>query len=101
MITDDKIDDRISSPAAHCAENQPSNFVGDPDALAKMLEIELALKREKWQRRRSQRGTWRALSIFFLVLIIAGALAAYFFFAMSYRPAGEPALSAEAKDSTR
>jgi hypothetical protein len=66
-----------------------------------MLEIELVLKRQKWQRTRSQRGTWLALSIFFLVLVIGGALAAYCFFAMGYRPAGGPAPSAAANDSSR
>jgi len=76
-------------------------MASDPDTLAKLLEMELALKRQTWQRRQSQRGTWRVLSILFLVLVIAGALAAYFFFATTYRQSGERAPSAEAKDSIR
>jgi hypothetical protein len=100
-MTDNKTEENISSPEAPCAEKQPANFVSDPDALAKMLDMELVLKREKWKRQRSQRGTWRALSIFFLVLVIGGALAAYFFFAMSYRQPAEPAPSVETKDSVR
>ena len=90
---------QISSADARCVQKEPSNC--DADALAKMLDMELVLNRQKWQRRRSQRGTWRALSLFFLVLIIAGALAAYFFFAMSYRRTGGPAPSAAANDSSR
>jgi len=99
-MTEHKTEEDISSPERR-AENPPSNLVSDPDALAKMLEMELALKRDTWQRRRSQRGTWRALSILFLVLIIVGALAAYFFFATTYRQPAEPAPSVEAKDSSR
>ena len=57
-------------------ENQGTN---DPDALAKALELELILKRAAWQKTRTQRGTWRALSLFFLLLVILGALAAFFF----------------------
>jgi hypothetical protein len=92
---------KISSPEAQCAEKQPSNFVSDPDTLAKMLEMELALKRQEWQRRRSQRGTWRSLSILFVVLVIAGALAAYFYFAMTYRPGRQPASSVETRHWSR
>jgi hypothetical protein len=100
-MTDDQTEEQISSPEAHRVETQPSNFVSDPDALAKMLDMELALKRQQWQQRRSQRGTWRALSILFVILVIAGALAAYFFFAMNYRQRAEPSPTIEAKDSTR
>ena len=56
-------------------------MVTDPDALAKLLEMELALKRASWQRTRSRRGTWRALSFLFLLLVIAGGLVAWFYFA--------------------
>ena len=51
----------------------------DPEALAKELEMELMLKRASWQQARARRGTWRALSILFLILIIAGALLAWLF----------------------
>jgi anti-sigma-K factor RskA len=57
-----------------------------------------AARRSSDQIWRSQRGTWRALSIVFLVLVIVGALAAYFFFATTYR---QPVPSVEAKDSIR
>lgn len=52
---------------------------GEPDALAKALELELQLKRASWQQMRARRGTWRALSLLFLLLVILGALFAFFF----------------------
>ena len=51
----------------------------DPDALAKSLEVELILKRASWQKARGRLIVWRTLSIIFLLLVIVGALAAYFF----------------------
>lgn len=82
------------------AEKQPSNLVTDPDALVRLLEMELALKRSAWQRARSKRGTWRALSILFLLFVIAGGLVAYFHFAPSLIR-GESAPPSEAPDSIR
>jgi len=83
------------------AEKQPSNLVTDPAALAKFLDMELALKRAAWQRTRSQRRTWRALSILFLLLVIAGGLIAYLYFAPTLIRRGESAAPAEATDSNR
>ena len=83
------------------AEKQPSNLVTDPDALAKLLEMELALKRAAWQHARSRRGTWRALSILFLLLVMMGALVAYFYFMPDLSRRGEAATPPGAKDSTR
>jgi hypothetical protein len=83
------------------AEKQPSNLVTDPDALAKMLEMELALKRAAWQHTRSRRGTWRALSILFLLLVIMGALVAYFYFVPALSRSGESTSPPGATDSTR
>lgn len=82
-------------------ENQPSNLVTDPDALAKVLEMELALKRAAWQRTRSRRGTWRALSILFLLLVIMGALFAYFYFTPALSHRGESTAPPGTKDSIR
>lgn len=70
-------------------EKQPANSVTDPDALVKLLEMELSRKRAAWQRTRSRRGTWCALSILFLFLVIAGALVAYFYFAPTLIRRGE------------
>lgn len=62
-------------------EKHSSNLVTDPDTLAKLLEMELALKRSSWEQTRSRRGTWRALSILFLLVVIAGAIAAWIYLA--------------------
>jgi hypothetical protein len=53
--------------------------MSDPDALARALELELIQKRAEWQKARTQRGTWRAVSLLFLLLVLLGALAAFFF----------------------
>ena len=82
-------------------EKPPSNLVTDPDALAKLLDLELALKRASWEQTRSRRGTWRALSILFLLLVIAGAIAAWFFFAPALGRHGETANRPAATDSVR
>jgi hypothetical protein len=70
-------------------EKQPSNLVTDPDALAHQLAMELALKRASWRRTRSRRGTWRALSFLFLLLIIAGGLVAWFYLVPALSQRGE------------
>jgi hypothetical protein len=64
----------------------------DPDALARALELELIMKRASWQKMRARRGTWRALSFFFLFLVLLGALLAYFYFStqMSHRGGESP-----------
>ena len=100
-MMDEKAQGHAFSQPMPSAEKQPPNLVADPDALAKLLEMELALKREGWQRARSRRGTWRALSILFLVLVIMGGLAVYFYFATTLRPGGGAAASVEATDSSR
>lgn len=82
-------------------EKPPSNLVTDPDALAKLLEMELALKRADWQRKRSRRGTWRALSILFLLLVIVAALAAFFYFTPALSRRAEPEPRTEAADPAR
>ena len=83
------------------AEKQPSNLVTDPDALAKLLEMELALKRAGWERTRSRHGAWRALSILFLLLVVVGALVAYFYFAPALSRRGDATPPPGATDSTR
>lgn len=61
---------------------------GDPDVLARALELELTVKRTARQAR-GRRGIWRALSLVFLLLIILGALFAWLFFAPRLRERGE------------
>ncbi len=67
--------------------NQPGGEApaDDPDALAKELELELLQQRAAWKKVRAQRGTWRALSILFLLLLGVAALLAYFYFVPELR----------------
>ncbi|MGI8433088.1 MAG: hypothetical protein ACR2MW_12455 [Chthoniobacterales bacterium] len=51
----------------------------DAEALTKALELELLQQRAGWAKTRAQRGTWRTLSILFLLLLGLAALLAYFF----------------------
>ncbi len=57
----------------------------DPDDLAQRLALELERERAVWQRQRSQRGKWRALSLAFLFLVLLGALFAFFVFLPQWR----------------
>jgi hypothetical protein len=52
----------------------------NPEALANALELELVAKRAAWERERARRGTWRALSLLFLLLVILSTLLALFYF---------------------
>ncbi len=60
-------------------EPEPTPSSTDPDELARALELELKLKRAAWQRTRANRGTWRTLSILFVLLVLFAALLAFFF----------------------
>ncbi len=82
-------------------ESKPEPPAADPDALAKALEIELILKRAQWQKARSRRGTWLALSVLCLLLVIMGGLVAWFYFASELSHRGESTPRSEAVDSTR
>ena len=66
-------------------ERLPKPPSADAEALARELEMELMLKRAGWQKMRARRGTWRALSLLFLLLVIFGALAAFLFLQPSLR----------------
>lgn len=59
-------------------KREPSEI--DAEKLSKLLEIELLQKRATWQRNAAHRRKWRALAFLFLLLVICGALAAYFLF---------------------
>jgi hypothetical protein len=61
-------------------DGKPEPSETDPEMLARLLEIELMQKRAAWQRASSQRNTMRMMAFLFLFVVIAGALAAYFFF---------------------
>ena len=51
----------------------------DPAQLAQLLEIELIQKRAEWQTAKTRRSGRRALSLFFLFLVVLAAMLAYFF----------------------
>lgn len=81
-------------------EETKPNRETDPDALARALELELIMKRASWQKMQGRRNTWRALSFFFLFLVILGAFLAYFYFATVVpRRSGEKPAAAGAENS--
>jgi len=82
-------------------EKQPSNGVTDPDALAKLLEIELALKRTGWEQSRARLNIWRALSFLFLLLVIVGGLVAWFYCAPALGHRDETTSAPVATESAR
>jgi hypothetical protein len=47
---------------------------------AKLLEIELMQKRAAWQQAKARRGNLRAVSVFFLIVVIAAALVCFYLF---------------------
>lgn len=64
--------------AMHPADGKSEPSEIDPEKLSKLLEIELMQKRARWQKVAAQRRAFRALAFLFLLLVIAGAIAAYF-----------------------
>ena len=56
---------------------KPEAGTPDPEKLAKLLELELMQKRAGWQQAKQRRGALRTASFFFLFVVIAGALFAY------------------------
>ena len=52
----------------------------DPAQLEQMLQIELMQKRAAWQQARAKRNGLRALSFFFLFLVVIAALVGFFVF---------------------
>ena len=52
----------------------------DPAKLEQLLQIELMQKRAAWQQAKARRGGLRALSFFFLFLVVIAALVGFFVF---------------------
>ena len=52
----------------------------DPDKLAQLLQIELIQNRARWEQAKARRGNLRALSLFFLFIVIVAAVAAFYWF---------------------
>jgi len=67
----------------------------DPEALGRALEIELILKRAAWEKMRQRRSAWRAASLLFLLVVVLGALFAWFYFAPQLRERTDPAAASE------
>ena len=74
-------DSRVPEPDQPARETRAD----DPDALARELELELMQQRASWQKVSARRGTWRALSILFLLLLGLAAFLAYFYFVPELR----------------
>lgn len=79
----------------------PPERLSDPDVLAKTLEMELIGKRAAWQKAKARRGVWLALSIVFLLLVLVGALFAYFHFLPELNRGNENAPAARATETDR
>ena len=78
-----------------------SNRETDPEALGRALEMELIMKRAAWQRMRARRGTWRALIFLFLLVVILGALFAWFYFSSALPRPGREEQSPGAAETGR
>ena len=53
---------------------------GDPEVMARLLELELAAKRAARERANSRLKNLRVLSLFFLVLVLGGSFLAFYLF---------------------
>ena len=82
-------------------KDEPEPFPADPEALTRGLELELITKRASWQKMRARRSTWRALSLFFLLAVLVGALLAYFYFSTEMSHRGGESPSAERIERNR
>jgi hypothetical protein len=58
---------------------KPESRESEAEHLAKLLEIELALKKNEWATATERYRRIRTASFLFLALIVMGALAAFFF----------------------
>jgi cell division septal protein FtsQ len=72
----------------------------NPADLEQLLEIELMQKRAAWKQAKARRGSLRALSFFFLFLVIVGALLAFFFLMSPERVSELKATGAETTQSS-
>jgi hypothetical protein len=57
---------------------KPELTENDPEGLSRLLEAELAEKRTAWKQATARYHAVRSLSFFFLFVVIAGALFAFF-----------------------
>lgn len=61
-------------------KRKPERPETKPLDLEQLLEIELMQKRAAWQQRKARRGILRALSLFFLFVVVLAALVGFFVF---------------------
>ena len=82
------------------ADGKPESKKIDFDELTRQLDIELALKRAEWTQSGARRRTLRTMSLFFLALVLIGALFAFFFlFTTLPQPRANPGAPAAATPS--
>ena len=68
----------------HGDTDKPETIKQDPEALLRLLDLELRQKRVAWQQAASRRRTSRLISLFSIfVVIVAGLLALFFLFSQA------------------
>jgi hypothetical protein len=68
----------------HGDADKPETIKQDPEALLRLLDLELRQKRVAWQQAASRHRTSRMISLFsILVVIVAGLLAFFFLFSQA------------------
>jgi hypothetical protein len=68
----------------HGDTDKPAAIKPDPEALLRLLDLELRQKRVAWQQAASRRRTSRLISLFSIfVVIVAGLLALFFLFSQA------------------
>ena len=59
--------------------SKPQTIEQDPEAILRLLDLELRQKRTLWQRAAARHRTSRMVGLFSIFVVIAGALLALFF----------------------
>jgi type VI protein secretion system component VasF len=59
-------------------EGKPESNKMDPEQMTRLLELELAQKREAWAQAGARRQKIRTASFLFLAIIVLGAMVAFF-----------------------
>jgi hypothetical protein len=63
----------------HSDADKPKTIQQDPEALLRLLDLELRQKRFSWQQAASRHRTSRVISLFSIFVVIAAGLLALFF----------------------
>jgi uncharacterized membrane protein len=68
----------------HGDADKPETIKQDPEAILRLLDLELRQKRVSWQQAASRHRTSRMISLFAIfVVIVAGLLALFFLFSQA------------------